>query len=160
MNTTAATAAAIRPDRRDGVFVFPHEWDIPTIEKRNSEGWIYLDLRHLEAPRKLRHAAVLADGRVLLPAMLWFRSEQEAHEAILHYQRPMAEERFRGTLLVEVELLRIRMEPDSDADRLVVELVEIVEATIAGRVKADYVTLADDDPDGLPSPSMNSHSPR
>jgi len=85
---------------------------------------------------------------------------QEAHEAILHYQRPMAEEHFRGTLLVEVDLLRIRMEPDSDADRLVVELVEIVEAMVAGRVKACYVTLSDDDPDGSPSPSMNSHSPR
>jgi len=160
MNTTAATAATIRPDRRDGVFVFPHEWDMPTIEKRNSEGWIYLDLRHLKAPRKLRHAAILADGRVLLPALLWFNSEQEAHEAIHRYQRPMAEERFRGTLLVEVDLLRGRMEPDSEADRLVVELVEIVEATVAGRVKADYVTAADDGPDGSPSPSMNSHSPR
>ena len=65
-----------------------------------------------------------------------------------------------GTLLVEVELLRVRMEPDSEADRLVVELVEIVEATVAGRVKADYVTPADDGPEGSPSPSMNSHSPR
>jgi len=160
MSEKAAAAAAIRPDRRGGVFVFPHEWDIPTVEQRNDKGWIYLDLRHLDAPPKLRHAAVLADGRVLLPALLWFKSEQEAHEAIQHFARPMAEERFRGTLLVEVELLRVRMEPDSDADRLVVELVEIVEATIAGRVKADYVTSEDIDPDGSPSPSMNSHSPR
>jgi hypothetical protein len=44
------------------------------------------------------------------------------------------------------------MEPDSDADRLVVELVEIVEATVAGRVKADYVTLADN---GTPPQDMS-----
>jgi len=160
MHTTAAAAATIRPDRRDGVFVFPHEWDIPTIEQGIDSGRIYLDLRHLEAPRRLRHAAVLPDGRVLLPALLWFESEEQAHEAILRYQRPMAEERFRGTLLVEVELLRVRMEPDSDADRLVVELAEIVEATVAGRVAAFYVTPAGDAGDDPPSPSMNSHSPR
>jgi hypothetical protein len=125
--------------------VFTHEWDIPKIEKWDDNGWIYLDLRHIEAARKLRHAAVLADGRLLLPAMLWFTTEQEGHEAIHHYQRPMAEERFRGALLVEVELLRIRMEPDSDADRLVVELMEIVEPTVAGLGKADYLTSAGDD---------------
>lgn len=140
MNTTAMAAAATRPERRDKGFLFPHEWDVPTIEGRNDAGTTFVDLRHLDAPRKLRPAAILADGRVLLPALLWFETEQDTHEAIGRYQRPMAEERFRGTLLVEVDLLRVRLEPDSDADRLVVELVEIVEATVAGRVKADYVT--------------------
>ena len=81
---------------------------------------------------------VLADGRVPLPAMLWFTTEQEAHKAIHHYQRPMAEERFRGALLVEVEFLRVRIEPDSDTDHLVVELMEIVEPTVAGLCKGDY----------------------
>jgi hypothetical protein len=160
MNTTAMAAAATRPERRDNGFLFPHEWDVPTIEGRNDAGSTFVDLRHLDAPRKLRPAAILADGRVLLPALLWFKTEQDAHEAVGRYQRPMAEERFRGTLLVEVGLLRVRLEPDSDPDRLVVELAEIVEATASGRVQAAYVATEDDGPDGSPSPSMNSHSPR
>ena len=139
MSTKAAAAAAIRPDQRDGVFHFPHEWDVPTIEHRTDVGFAFMELRHLAAPRKLRHAAILADGRVLLPAMLWFTTEKAAHDAVLRYARPMAEEHFRGTLLVEVELLRVRLEPDSDADRLVVELAAIVEATAEGRVQAAYV---------------------
>jgi hypothetical protein len=160
MKTTAETAATIRPLLRNDVFTFPQEWDVPTVEHKNGEGWTFLDLRHLEAPARLRHAAILADGRVLLPALLWFKSEKASSEAIRRYHRPTAEMRFRGTALVEVDLIRLRMEPDSDADRLVVELAEIVQATAEGRVKAAYVMPAEDHPDDEPSPSMNSHSPR
>ena len=53
------------PELRDDVYLFPQKRDVPAVIGKNDVGWRYVDLRHLDAPAKLRHAAILADGRVL-----------------------------------------------------------------------------------------------
>jgi hypothetical protein len=63
------------PELRDDVYLFPQKRDVPAVIGKNDVGWRYVDLRHLDAPAKLRHAAILADGRVLLPALLCFKTE-------------------------------------------------------------------------------------
>lgn len=124
------------PTLRDGVYVFPQEWDVPEVVGKNDIGWTFLDLHHLDTQPQYRHAAILADGRVLLPALLWFHTEFKTRRAINEFQRPMAAEYFRETFLVEVALLRCRVVRGTTAATLIDELAAIVKATAEGRVAA------------------------
>ncbi len=127
------------PELRDDVYLFPQRRDVPAAIGKNEVGWRYVDLRHLDAPAKLRHAAILADGRVLLPALLCFKTERGAIKAIEEFQRPMAFEHYRETFLVEVAILRSRVVRDSTAANLIDEMAAIVKATAEGRVSAACV---------------------
>jgi hypothetical protein len=133
----AITMAA--PELRDDVYLFPQGRDVPAVIGKNNVGWRYVDLRHLAAPPKLRHAAILADGRVLLPALLCFKTERGAIKAIEEFQRPMAAEHYRETFLVEVAILRSRVVRDSTAAKLIDEMAAIVKATAEARVSAACV---------------------
>ena len=125
-----------RPTLRGSVYLFPQEWDVPKVIGKNDVGWVFVDLHHLDTQPQYRYAALLADGRVLLPALLWFKSEHKTRKAIDEFQRPMAAEHFRETLLVEVALLRSRFERGSTAANLIDDLAAIVKATVEGRVEA------------------------
>jgi hypothetical protein len=124
------------PTLRGRVYLFPQEWDVPEVIGKNDVGWTFVDLHHLDAQPQYRHAALLADGRVLLPALLWFPSEHKTRKAIDEFQRPMAAEHYRETFLVEVALLRSRFERGSTAANLINDLAAIVKATVEGRVEA------------------------
>jgi hypothetical protein len=133
------TITVARPTLRDNVYLFPQEWDVPAVIGRNNVGWTFVDLRHLDAPAKYRLGALLADGRVVLPAMLWFKTEAKMKKAIGEFQRPMAAEVHGETFLVEVALLRSRFERGSAAANLVDDLADVVKATVEGRVGAEVV---------------------
>lgn len=136
MKPLIETITAAWPTLRGSVYLFPQEWDVPEVIGKNDVGWTFLDLRHLDTQPQYRHAALLADGRVLLPALLWFPSERKTQKAINEFQRPMAADHFRETLLVEVALLRSRFERGSTAANLIDDLAAIVKATVEGRVTA------------------------
>lgn len=138
------TIATARPTLRDNVYLFPQEWDLPAVIGTNNVGWTFVDLRHLDATPKWRLAALLADGRVVLPALLWFNTETKVKKAIAEFQRPMAAEVHGETFLVEVALLRSRFERDTPAAILIDEMAAIVKATVEGRVRA----IVDDAADG------------
>ena len=133
------TITAARPTLRGSVFLFPQRRDVPKVIGTNDRGWTFVDLQHLDAQPQYRYAALLADGRVLLPALLWFPSEYKTRKAIDEFQRPMAAEHFRETLLVEVALLRSRFERGSTAANLIDDLAAIVKATVEGRVEVASV---------------------
>ena len=135
MKPLIETIAAASPTLRGSVFLFPQVWDVPKVIGTNDRGWTLVDLQHLDTQPQYRYAALLADGRVLLPALLWFPSEHKTRKAIDEFQRPMAAEHFRETLLVEVALLRSRFERGSTAAILIDDLAAIVKATAEGRVE-------------------------
>ena len=139
MKPLIETIDAASPTLRGSVYLFPQEWDVPEVIGKNDVGWTFVDLHHLDAQQQYRYAALLADGRVLLPALLWFKSEHKTRKAIDEFQRPMAAEHFRETLLVEVALLRSRFERGSTAANLIDDLAAIVKATVEGRVEAACV---------------------
>jgi hypothetical protein len=141
MKTLVERITIASPTLRDGIYVFPQEWDVPAVIGTNVVGWTFVDLRHLDTPPQYRHGALLADGRVVLPALLWFKNENRARKAIDEFQRPMAAEHYRDTFLVEVALLRSIFERDTPAARLVDELAGIVKATVEGRIAAACVLL-------------------
>ena len=127
------------PTLRGSSYLFPQEWDVPKVIGKNDRGWTFVDLRHLNAQPQYRYAALLADGRVLLPALLWFPSEHKTRKAIDEFLRPMAAEHFRETLLVEVALLRSRFERGSIAADLIDDLAAVVQATVERCVEAASV---------------------
>ena len=131
--------AAAWPTLRGSVYLFPQRRDVPKVIGTNDYGWTLVDLQHLDAQPQYRYAALLADGRVLLPALLWFPSEYKTRKAIDEFQRPMAAEHFRETLLVEVALLRSRFERGSIAANLIDDLAAVVKATVDGRVEVASV---------------------
>ena len=139
MKPLIETIDAASPTLRGNVFLFPQVWDVPKVIGTNDRGWTLVDLHHLDAQPQYRYAALLADGRVLLPALLWFPSEYKTRKAIDEFQRPMAAEHYRETLLVEVALLRSRFERGSIAADLIDDLAAIVKATVEGRVDAASV---------------------
>ena len=139
MKPLIETIAAASPTLRGSVFMFPQVWDVPKVIGTNDRGWTLVDLQHLDTQPQNRYAALLADGRVLLPALLWFPSEYKTRKAIDEFQRPMAAEHFRETLLVEVALLRSRFERGSIAANLIDDLAAVVKATVDGRVEAASV---------------------
>jgi hypothetical protein len=139
MKPLIETITAAWPILRGSVYVFPQEWDVPKVIGKNDVGWTFVDLHHLDTQPQYRHGALLADGRVLLPALLWFPSEHKARKAISEFQRPMAAEHFRETFLVEVALLRSRFERGSTAANLIDDLAVIVKATCEHRVEAACV---------------------
>ncbi len=136
MKPLVESIAAAWPTLRGSVYVFPQEWDVPKVIGSNDVGWTFVDLHHLDTQPQYRYAALLADGRVVLPALLWFKSEHKTRKAIDEFQRPMAAEHFRETLLVEVALLRSRFERGSTAANLIDDLAAVVKATVEGRVEA------------------------
>jgi hypothetical protein len=139
MKPLVESIAAAWPTLRGSVYVFPQEWDVPKVIGSNDVGWTFVDLHHLDTQPQYRYGALLADGRVLLPALLWFPSEHKTRKAINEFQRPMAADYFRETFLVEVALLRSRFERGSTAANLIDDLAAIVKATVEGRVEAACV---------------------
>ena len=139
MKPLIETITAAWPTLRGSVYLFPQEWDVPEVIGKNDVGWTFLDLRHLDTQPQYRHGALLADGRVLLPALLWFPSERKTQKAINEFQRPMAAEYFRETFLVEVALLRCRAMRGTTAATLIDDLAAIAKATVEGRVEAACV---------------------
>ena len=127
--------AAAWPTLRGSVYLFPQRRDVPKVIGTNDYGWTFVDLQHLDTQPQNRYAALLADGRVLLPALLWFLSEYKTRKAIDEFLRPMAAEHYRETFLVEVALLRSRFERGSTAAILIDDLAAIVKATAEGRVE-------------------------
>ena len=139
MKPLIETITAAWPTLRGSVYLFPQRRDVPKVIGTNDYGWTLVDLQHLDAQPQYRYAALLADGRVLLPALLWFPSEYKTRKAIDEFQRPMAAEHFRETLLVEVALLRSRFERGSIAANLIDDLAAVVKATVDGRVEVASV---------------------
>lgn len=140
MKPLIETITAAWPTLCGSVYVFPQRSDVPRVIGRNDVGWTFVDLHHVDTQPQYRHGALLADGRVLLPALLWFPSERKTQKAIDEFQRPMAARYFRETLLVEVALLRCRVMRGTTAAMLIDDLAAIVRATVEGRVEAASVS--------------------
>lgn len=108
----------------------------PVIVSRKPEGWVWVDLAYSDLPQWRRLHAVLADGRVVMPAMNVFESDDKATAAFAAVGRVFARLERGGHLYVEtiVATTALRsVSPEAVAE--IDAIAELCRATVAGEIE-------------------------
>lgn len=107
----------------------------PVIVSRKPDGWVWIDLRYSQLPTWRRLHAVLADGRVVMPAENVFRTEAKARKAMLAVGRPVASLEMDGHLYVETAVALTALRGKADEAVAQIEAIEdVCRATVAGEI--------------------------
>jgi hypothetical protein len=120
------------------------EGQAPVVIGEKPEGWVWVDLRYSPLPPWQRLHAVLADGRVVMPAANCFKDDNMARRYVPGVGRPIASVERDGHLYVETIVATTALRGLADEALAQIEAIaDVCRAAVAGEI--EVIPLPEDD---------------
>jgi hypothetical protein len=120
------------------------EGQAPVVIGEKPEGWTWIDLRYSPLPPWRRLHAVLADGRVVMPAANAFKDDATARRYVQGVGRPIASTERDGRLYIEAIVATTALRGLADEAIAQIEAIEdVCRAAVAGEI--DVIPLPESD---------------